>query len=259
MHVGGAECSRRPVAPKAWCSSRASIGWVDQMDETGGSVEILRRYSIGSRAGGEMDGARESKPAASELQILEIRHRLANCFQLLTGLIQFRITHTPDGESKRQLTGLQDAVASLGLLQQRLAAAGSAGFQAYLAEAADLWRHLTADRGINIALEAEDIEIAADKATALALILHELMTNCCEHAFPNERGGNIQISLSSITNGFCALQVLDDGVGLPAERRALPSFGFSVVDRLASQLGGSFAVEDNSPGTKVRIEFPLHM
>jgi two-component sensor histidine kinase len=229
------------------------------MDEMGGSVEILQRYSIGSRAGGEMDGARDSKPAGSDLQIVEIRHRLANCFQLLTGLIQFRIAHTPDGESKRQLTGLQDAVASLGLLQQRLAAAGSGGFRAYLAEAADLWRRLTFDRGINITLEAEDIEIAADKATALALILHELMTNCCEHAFPNERDGNIQIDLSGTTNGFCALQVIDDGVGLPAERRVLPSFGFSVVDRLAGQLGGSFAVEDNSPGTKARIEFPLHL
>jgi two-component sensor histidine kinase len=228
------------------------------MDEIGGSVEILERYSICSRTGGEMDGARDSKPAGSDLQIMEIRHRLANCFQLLTGLIQFRIAHTPDGESKRQLTGLQDAVASLGLLQQRLAAAGSAGFRAYLAEAVDLWRHVTVGRGIDIALEAEDIEIAADKATALALILHELMTNCCEHAFPNERGGTIQISLSSSTNGLCGLQVLDDGVGLPVKRRLLPSFGFSVVDRLASQLGGSFAVEDNAPGTKARIEFPLH-
>jgi two-component sensor histidine kinase len=229
------------------------------MDEIGGSIEILERYSIGSRAGDEMDGARDSKPAGSDLQIVEIRHRLANCFQLLTGLIQFRIAHTPDGESKRQLTGLQDAVASLGLLQQRLAAADSAGFRAYLGEAADLWRHLTFDRGINIALEAEDIEIAADKATPLALILHELITNCCEHAFPNECGGNIQIILSSTTNGLCEMQVIDDGVGLPAERRVLPSFGFSVVDRLASQLGGNFSVEGNSPGTKARIEFPLHI
>ena len=204
-----------------------------------------------------MDGARELKQAGGDLQVVEIRHRLANCFQLLTGLIQFRLTQTPDGESKRQLAGLQDAVASLGLLQQRLAAAGSDGFRDYLAEATDLWRHLTFDRGISIVLEADDIGISAEKATPLALILHELLTNCCEHAFPNERSGTIHVTLKNSTGGIGELAVIDDGVGLSPERPVRQSFGLSVVNRLTSQLGGTFLMENNSPGAKARIAFPL--
>jgi two-component sensor histidine kinase len=203
-----------------------------------------------------MDGLPKPKQGGSELQVVEIRHRLANCFQLLTGLIQFRLTQTPDGESKRQLAGLQDAVASLGLLQQRLAEAGCAGFRAYLAEATDLWRHVTLDRGISIALEAEDIEIAADKAAPLALILHELLTNCCEHAFPNERGGTIRVIFKSTNDGRAKLAVTDDGIGLRADG-PVPRFGFSVVNRLTSQLGGTFSVDGNSLGTEARIEFRL--
>ena len=69
-----------------------------------------------------MDTSLDVKQAGGDLQVVEIRHRLANCFPFLTGLIQFRLTQASDGESKRQLASLQDAVASLGLLQQRLAA-----------------------------------------------------------------------------------------------------------------------------------------
>ena len=190
------------------------------------------------------------------MQVVEIKHRLANCFQLLTELIQFRLAQAGDGETKRQLARLQDAVASLGLLQQRLAGAGAAGFRDYLAEATDLWRHLTLERGISITLESEDLAIAADKATALALILHELLTNCFEHAFPDERPGSIRITLKS-TVGGAELAVIDDGVGLPVGRAAMQSFGFSVVNRLASQLGGTFSLENNSPGANARVGFPL--
>jgi two-component sensor histidine kinase len=203
-----------------------------------------------------MDGLRDVKQTAGDLQVVEIRHRLANCFQLLTGLIQFRLTQAPDGESKRQLAGLQDAVASLGLLQQRLAAAGSDGFCDYLSEATDLWRRLTLDRGISIVLETEDIGVSADKATPLALILHELMTNCCEHAFPN-RAGTIQIYFKIQEHGIAELMVIDDGVGLSSERPIRQSFGLSVVNRLVNQLEGSFSMENNSPGAAVRIAFPL--
>lgn len=204
-----------------------------------------------------MDTSLDVKQAAGDLQVVEIRHRLANCFQLLTGLIQFRLTQAPDGESKRQLAGLQDAVASLGLLQQRLAVAGSDGFCDYLAEATDLWRHLTSDRGISIALETEDIGVPADKATPLALILHELLTNCCEHAFPN-RVGTIQVSFKIRKDGVAELMVIDDGVGLPSERPVRQSFGLSVVNRLANQLGGTLSMKNNSPGAAARISFPLH-
>ena len=203
-----------------------------------------------------MDGSRELNQGGGDLQIVEIRHRLANCFQLLNGLIQVRLAHTADGESRRQLAWLQDVVVSMGMLQQRLAAAGSAGFQVYLVEAAELWRRLTLERDITIELETEDIEVAPAKAAALSLILHELMTNCCEHAFPKERGGTVRIAFRHATEACVELAVSDDGVGLPQEP-IRQSFGLSVVGGLAAQLGGTFSVGTNSPGAIARVEFPL--
>jgi two-component sensor histidine kinase len=202
-----------------------------------------------------MDGSRELKQGG-DLQVVEVSHRLANCFQLLNGLIQFRLAHTADGESRRQLAWLQDLIVSMGMLQKRLAAAGAAGFQAYLVETAKLWRQLTLERGISVVLDAEDIELAPAKATALSLILHELMTNCCEHAFPKECGGNVRIAFRHAADARAELTVSDDGIGLPPQG-PIRQFGLSVVSGLASQLGGMFSIGSNSPGTIARVEFPL--
>lgn len=205
---------------------------------------------------GPMDGSREVDQVG-ELQVVEIRHRLANCFQLLNGLIQARLAHTIDGESRRQLAWLQDVVVSLGILQQRLAASGTAGFRVYLVEAAELWRRLTLERDIKIELETEDIEVAPAKAAPLSLILHELMTNCCEHAFPKERGGTVRIALRHASESRAELVVSDNGVGLSPQKPVRQSFGLSVVGGLAAQLGGTFSVGSNSPGAIARVEFPL--
>jgi two-component sensor histidine kinase len=203
-----------------------------------------------------MDGSRELDQGGGELQVVEIRHRLANCFQLLNGLIQARLAHTTDGESRRQLAWLQDVVVSLGILQQRLAAAGTAGFRAYLVEAAELWRRLTLERDIKIELETEDIEVAPARAAPLSLILHELMTNCCEHAFPKECGGTVRITFRHAAEARAELAVSDDGVGLPPQE-PMQSFGLSVVRGLAAQLGGTFSVGSNSPGAIARVEISL--
>jgi two-component sensor histidine kinase len=204
-----------------------------------------------------MDGSRDRKQGGGDLQVVEIRHRLANCFQLLNGLIQFRLAHTADGESRRQLAWLQDVVVSMGMLQHRLATAGTAGFQAYLVEAVALWRRLTLERGIEINLETEDIEVAPEKAAPLSLILHELMTNCCEHAFSKERGGTVRIAFRRATEAYAELAVSDDGIGLPLQEPVRQSFGLSVVSGLTTQLGGTFSVGSNSPGAIARVEFPL--
>lgn len=204
-----------------------------------------------------MDGSREPNQEGGDLQVVEVRHRLANCFQLLNGLIQVRLAHTADGEGRRQLAWIQDVVVSMGMLQQRLAAAGSAGFQVYLVEAAELWRRLTVERDIKIELETEDIEVAPAKAAALSLILHELMTNCCEHAFPNECGGTVRIAFRRATEKRVQLVVSDDGIGIPLQEPIRPSFGLSVVSGLAAQLGGTFSLCGSSPGAVARVEFPL--
>lgn len=192
-----------------------------------------------------------------ETALQETRHRFANCFQLLSALILFRSRHAKSAETREHLARLHDQVVTLALLQKQVISAGDrAAFGFFLAEQVALWRALCAERGVEIVVEAEDIELGADTATPLGLIVHELVANCLEHAFPDSTGGTIRIRLARAENGQAHLIVTDDGSGLPRDLDRTASFGLRLVERLATQVNGIFQIESGS-GTTARVCFPL--
>jgi two-component sensor histidine kinase len=152
---------------------------------------------------------------------------------------------------------VEQVVVTLGLLQQQLSVVGSGpAFRLFLAEQACLWRSLGAEQGVDMRIDVDEIEVAADKAVPLALILNELVMNCLEHAFPGGRGGTIHIELKRSGEDQGALTVADDGIGVPGSGRVRGSLGLTLIERLSEQTGGSFSIE-RTDGTIARIHFPL--
>jgi two-component sensor histidine kinase len=95
-----------------------------------------------------------------------------------------------------------------------------------------------------------------DDSMACGLIVNELMTNALKHAFPWDRKGVIQISLSEDASGDRVLAVSDDGVGIGAfDPAGSKTMGVSLVRSLARQLRGRIEVRGEG-GTDVRIAFP---
>ena len=127
------------------------------------------------------------------LLLSELRHRLANSFQLLQAVIQIRLRSAADPESRRHLAWLLDVVTALGMLQQRVGLSGPTDFGAYLIEATSYWRRVCDGRPIEIVVEVEKVQVSEVQASTLALIAHELISNAIEHAFPHGRGGVIQV------------------------------------------------------------------
>jgi two-component sensor histidine kinase len=128
------------------------------------------------------------------LLIAELRHRLANSFQLLQAVIQIRLRSAADPESRRHLSWLLDVVTALGMLQQRIAVSGPTDFGGYLIEAASYWRRICEGGAIGIVLDVESVQVTETEASTLALIAHELICNAIEHAFPDGRPGSIQVA-----------------------------------------------------------------
>lgn len=195
--------------------------------------------------------------AETELQLVEARHRLANCLQIVNTLIQFRISRTSGQETRCHLTWLRDAVTSLGLLQQHLTRAETTQFHDYLAESIRIWRAITRERSITILLESDEVGVSREQATPLALIVHELLSNCCKHAFPEDRGGIIRIHLRQLPGRIAELVVADDGVGPTRSPAAETRTGLDMVSQLARQLNGRFTVAPATPGTVARLRFSL--
>jgi two-component sensor histidine kinase len=88
------------------------------------------------------------------------------------------------------------------------------------------------------------------------LIISELVSNALKHAFPNARAGSVRVELKLLGERRYALSVIDDGVGLPADRDVhdAGSLGLQLVDDLTQQLHGKIAVRRSS-GTNFTVTF----
>lgn len=188
------------------------------------------------------------------LLISELRHRLANSFQFLQAVIRIRLRSAADPESQRHLSWLLDVVTALGMLQQRIGVAGPTDFGAYLIEAATYWRRICEGRPIGVVVNVERVQVSEAQASTLALIAHELITNCVEHAFPHGRPGSVELDFFERDDGVRVLMVSDNGVGA-AEAVAEPRQGLELVRGLAAHLGGSVEIEALG-GVSVRVVIP---
>lgn len=200
----------------------------------------------------------------SDVLAAELRHRIINSFQLINSLIAVRLKGLEDGAARRHLTWVADAVMVLGLLQQHLSAPQASSFADWLKEAVAHWDRMGGNVGITVTVDADDtIAVPQASAVTLAIVTHELITNCITHAFPAGRG-RIIVRLVALSEGEAALIVSDDGCGLaqpavsaePPGRRA--ALGLGLVQNLSERLGGSFAIGPDHPsGTSARVTFRL--
>ena len=189
------------------------------------------------------------------LLIAELKHRLANSFQLLQAVIQIRLRSADDPESRRHLAWLLDVVTALSLLQQRVGVSGPTEFGAYLIEAASYWRRVCEGRSVGIDLQVESIHVNETEASTLALITHELISNAIEHAFPDGRSGSIRLRFRQDTAGVRELVVADDGCGLAVGWDTHGRQGLELIRGLAAHLGGSVQV-DETLGVTVTVRIP---
>jgi two-component sensor histidine kinase len=188
------------------------------------------------------------------LLISELRHRLANSFQLLQAVIHIRLRSAGDPESRRHLSWLLDVVTALGMLQQRVGVVGPTDFGAYLIEAASYWRRVCDGRPIGILVNVSAVQVSEAQASTLALIAHELISNCIEHAFPHGRAGSVELSFRERPDGVRELVVSDNGAGLP-ETAGPQRQGLELVRGLAAHLGGAVEVLTQN-GVSVRVTIP---
>jgi two-component sensor histidine kinase len=184
----------------------------------------------------------------------ETRHKIANIFQLLSTLTRMRLQRAGDEESRRSLSWMLEMIAGLGSLQHRLNSPGGDDFASYLDDMAPQWRRRCADRPIEIVLTTVPLRVSENHASALALIVNELVLNAVAHAFPDGRAGVIRVELEH-AGGHAALSVIDDGQGYDPGQVDPGRLGLWLVNGLASQVRGTLAMQSEI-GVRCRLEFP---
>lgn len=127
-------------------------------------------------------------------------------------------------------------------------------FLDYLSRQLATWRAVCAAASIELDWNTEKLPVPAAIQISLALMVNELVTNAFKHAFPDRRGGRIHVELRRVDESDAELVVADDGVGFDKSAERTGS-GFSLLDRMARQIGGSLSLESDT-GMKARVRFP---
>ncbi len=88
----------------------------------------------------------------------------------------------------------------------------------------------------------------ATHATALGLILNELLTNTIKHAFANGRPGHVQIAVRR-ENNEVVIEIFDDGPGFDPGAVQGKTLGRKLIERLSHQLDGTTKWTSSGEGT----------
>jgi two-component sensor histidine kinase len=185
----------------------------------------------------------------------ELKHRVRNSLHLVYGLLTAELGDTHSAASLAAFRSIALRVMGLAEVFDHLLGVGMTkviNFGDYVAALCINLPDLYREKNITLTCETEPLRIGLDDATALGIIVTELVNNAYMHAFP---GGSGEISvILKIPAGEATLTIADNGVGfVEVETRRR---GMGLVRRLIQQIGGTLSVQSDC-GTRWTIRFPI--
>jgi two-component sensor histidine kinase/PAS domain-containing protein len=185
----------------------------------------------------------------------ELHHRVKNNLGVVSAILSMQARRA-EPATRADLMKAVDRVLSIADVHESLShgrAVGMVDFGAYLRNLCDrLSTSMLDDDRIRIVVEAQSMDIAAEHAVPLGIVVNELVTNAVKYAYPAPDRGLITVAFGASKDGP-RLTVGDTGRGLPDEIEAAPGgMGLSIIRSMVRQVGASLSVR-RSPGTAFEI------
>jgi two-component sensor histidine kinase len=204
----------------------------------------------------------ETKNKQNELLLKEIHHRVKNNLELVKSLIALQSAQLEDSVTKDAMIASQNRVQSMGIIHQKLYQGtnlGSIEMKDYFLNLSEgILDTFNSEDQVKIECAMDNLELDVDTAVPIGLIVNELLTNALKYAFPENKKGNIQISLLKDKPDVLTLKVVDNGIGKTNGLAPKGTgFGSQLIKLLTQQLNGEMQ-EDNQNGTSVLFHFKLH-
>lgn len=195
--------------------------------------------------------------ASGELVFVkEIVHRINNQLASTIGYVSHIALHSSDTEVKVALAAVMEHLYEHSRLYRALqvpAANRSIDVGAYLRELCEaISRAKLRPKGIKLTLVEYSLRLSPTHCWMLGMILAELITNSCRHAFA-EAGGSIKVEFEK-TGCRIECRVTDDG---SAPRSICPGQGLKIVQGLAHGLHGEISHRFGETGSVAIVSFPV--
>jgi two-component sensor histidine kinase len=198
--------------------------------------------------------------AEREALLKELHHRVKNNLQVITSLLEIQADQSGHPQAVASLAEARNRIGAIASMHELLYRSESLSAVDLCGYARRLVMHVVSfyrkDRRVAVSVLGNDIEVDLARAVPLGLLLNELVSNACKHAFPDDGAGDLEITLSRLQQGI-RVRVRDTGVGLPQglAPRSVSGLGLQLVHMLAKQVGGDVTFQ-SSGGTTVDVYVP---
>jgi two-component sensor histidine kinase len=200
----------------------------------------------------------------AEALLAEMNHRVANSLALVTSLLRLQASSAQHEETRHMLQETQNRIAAIAGMHRSLYSndkISSVDMKPYITTlAADLLETAGGPQSrLTISVDLDEIELPADKAVTVGMIVTELATNALKYAYPEGEAGDIRVIFKHLDEGAARLAVEDDGVGMDAGSENRPTnhkggLGTRIVRSMAASVGEGITYPPTPVGTVAEIK-----
>jgi two-component sensor histidine kinase len=203
---------------------------------------------------------RDKALITKDATIKEIHHRVKNNLQTVSALLRLQSRRVEDPTASAALAEAVRRVASIALVHETLSNQSTefVEFDSVLDQIVKNAISL-APRPIRYEKLGEFGSFDSKVATALSLVIAELIQNALEHGLANS-GDLLQVSISKQASDYIVC-VSDNGAGLPTDFNLEKSanLGLQIVNTLTqNELAGEIAVNREGALTTARLSFAVN-
>lgn len=194
---------------------------------------------------------------AKTILLHEVDHRVKNNLTMIGSLLRLQVRSIDDPIMTTKLDSMLERVDALAVVHRQLYQSSDISSFDIGSFAENLTRDVVGASGrtdIAISIDSQPLFIDAANASALGLILNEILTNSIKHAYADGRPGILSVLVTNVDDRG-VIRLCDDGPGISSTQRT-KSIGTSLITRLARQARAEAVWTSNSPGTCVTITFP---
>ena len=192
----------------------------------------------------------------------EMNHRVANNLASIASLFELDGRSVTDPAAICVLEAAQRRIHAIGSLHRQLCLprpSGEVNAAQFLHELVDDLRHIFTDarRSRAIIVRTEPLALPVDHAAAIGVVVAELVSNACKHAYPGEAPGDIRIILAGRPGLSWRLTVEDDGIGMsdgPRSSTAGTGLGRRIIHAASLRVRSRHWWEPANPGTRFVLQ-----
>ncbi|GAB3490580.1 hypothetical protein GCM10027341_02470 [Spirosoma knui] len=174
----------------------------------------------------------------------EQNHRVKNNLQVVSSLLSLQANRLTDVGAKEAIEKSRLRVESMVILHRRLYEGDKLAYvnlHDFIDEIVETVLQTYGYESIQPTLELESIYLSADDAVAVGLLVNELTTNACKHAFPGQSSPSYRL-VCRRNKQQVNLTVADNGPDFVSDvaLAAKTSFGMRLIQTLSNQLRGAY-------------------